>query len=442
MIKEASAINDAVWSDFSEETIDSAKWILLDTLGALIAGMQQQDTLELAKQFSGTGSYQLLGTAYHADKYSAGLVHGAACVATEMDEGNQYSKGHPAAHVIPVILTMLQGRKNVSGQELLSMTIKGYEYCSRFGRATTLLPEAHAHGTWGVMGAAATALIIDGADEAVFQEGLNLSASFSLPTLWTSALEGKLIRNIYAGHAIEMGMKSVIFARSNHLAPENNISTVFSSILGSGFNWTDLERVKGEPWDIELNYFKPYAFCRYVHAPIDAFKSIIDKQQLNPDQIETVNVYTYARASSLSHQDYENILSSKFSIPFAIAVQLYHQKANQTVFVEQLHEDEEIKAFAKKVFVQYAEELEKDYPNQMPAQVEVIDAHGNKYSERVDIAKGGPGKKLSESELIEKFQALTSVVYSSAQQEKMIDFILNLEAETNVEKLFDLLQLQ
>ncbi|MBD7936387.1 MmgE/PrpD family protein [Cytobacillus sp. Sa5YUA1] len=442
MIKKASAIYDAVWSDFNEETIDSAKWIFLDTLGALIAGMQQQDTLELAKQFSGTGSYQLLGTTLHADMYSSGLVHGTACVATEMDEGNQYSKGHPAAHVIPVILTMLQRSKNVSGQELISIIIKGYEYCSRFGRATTLLPEAHAHGTWGVMGAAATALMIDGADEATFQEGVNLSASFSLPTLWTSALEGKLIRNIYAGHAIEMGMKSVIFARTNHLAPKNNVSTVFSTILGSGFNWTDLERGKNVPWDIELNYFKPYAFCRYVHSPIDAFKSIIDKQQLGPDQIEKINVYTYARASSLSHQDYENILSSKFSIPFAIAVQLYYQKANQSVFIEQLHKDKEIKEFAKKVFVQYSAELEKDYPLQMPARVEIIDSYGNIYSERVDIAKGGPGKKLSESELIEKFKTLTSAVYSSNQQDKIIDFITHLETETNIEKLFVLLELK
>jgi 2-methylcitrate dehydratase PrpD len=438
----ASSLLEYDWSDFSEESIKSAKLVLLDTLGALVTGMQQEESLKLAIQFANNGDYRILGTSYHTDLHSAGLVHGVATVSTEMDEGNQYSKGHPAAHVVPVLMTMLQNRQDISGKRLLEILIKGYEACSRFGRATTLLPEAHAHGTWGVLGAAATALLIEDVSHREFCEGVGLSATFALPTLWTAALDGKLIRNIYGGHAIEMGIKSVAFLKSNHLAPENNISYVFSSVIGQNFNEDELVRDVNDPWDIELNYFKPYAFCRYVHAPIDAFKAIIDTHKLSAQQIERINVYTYSRAATLSNQSYHNVLSSKFSIPFAISVMLHKQKANQSVFIESLHKNQEMKKFAEKVYVYNSEDLEKDYPKVMPALVEVIDKDGKIYSERIDIAKGGPGKKLTEQEIIKKFNDLTSTVYSKEKQNEIIHFIMNLEEKEDVSHLFQLLMME
>jgi 2-methylcitrate dehydratase PrpD len=432
------ALFNTEWPDFSEDSIRSAKLVFLDTLGALIAGIQQKESVELAKSFADNGDYSILGTRYKTNLYNAGLIHGSASVATEMDEGNQYSKGHPAAHVVPVLLTMLQNRENITGKQLLEFLIKGYEVCSRFGRASKLLPDAHAHGTWGVVGATATALLVENVSQSDFREGLSLSATFALPTMWKAALDGKLVRNIYAGHAIEMGIKTVAFLKTNHLAPEENISHVFSSVVGVNFNPNELDRDKEDAWDIELNYFKPYAFCRYAHAPIDAFQAIIDQHQLNSEDISTINVYTYQRAATLASQHYTNILSSKFSIPFALSVLIHKQRANQSIFTEMLYEDKDIKEFAEKVFVHYLEDLEKEYPKIMPALVEVIDIRGNTYKQRIDIAKGGPGKRFTGEEVIGKFNHLTTQVFSKETQEKIVQFIMNLEEEEEVAPLLQL----
>lgn len=436
----SSTLYETKWTDYEDNTILAAKLVLLDTLGAMIAGVNQKDSYELAKTLSDEGRYQIIGTSYKTDLYNAAFVHGVASVATEMDEGNQYSKGHPAAHVVPVLLTAYQkNAEQVSGKSLLDVVIKGYEACSRFGRATTLLPDAHAHGTWGAMGAAATALLMENVSEEEFVEGVQLSATFALPTMWSSALKGKLIRNVYAGHAIEMGIRTVTLLKTNHLAPEDNIHHVYAKVIGTDFAASDLVRHEGDAWDIELNYFKPYAFCRYAHAPIDAFQEIIKTHALKPENIERVNVYTYSRASTLSNQNYDNILSSKFSIPYALGVSLYKNSADQTVFTKENLEDESIKAFAKKVFVQSSEELEKDYPKIMPALVEVIDTADNVYKERIDIAKGGPGKNLTEEELITKFKNLTAPYYSTETQEEIIQFIFDLENKQDVSKLFQLI---
>lgn len=435
----SSTLLDSKWSDYSKETIQSAKLVLLDTLGAMIAGMNQKDSYELAKQLHDNGPYQIIGTKFKTNLYDSGFVHGVASVATEMDEGNQFSKGHPAAHVVPVLLTAYQkGADDVSGQTLLDVLIKSYEACSRFGRATTLLPEAHAHGTWGALGAAATALLMENVSKDEFCEGIQLSATFALPTMWTAALKGKLIRNVYAGHAIEMGLRSILLLKTNHLAPEDNLSYVFSNVIATNFNFDDLVRKEDDPWDIELNYFKPYAFCRYAHAPIDAFRNIVETHSLKPEYIERVNVYTYSRASTLSNQNYHNILSAKFSIPYALSVWIYKNVADQTVFSLENISDEQMKSFAQKVFVVESEELEKDYPKIMPAYVEVFDREGNIYKERIDIAKGGPGKKLTETEIIAKFKNLTADSYSEDIQNKLIEYIFDLENKENISGLFQL----
>lgn len=444
MYQLATSLISTKWEDYHTSTIQAAKLVLIDTIGALVAGLQYEESQMLLTELEidGEGQFEVIGSSIKTTLYNAALIHGVASVAIEMDEGNQWSKGHPAAHVVPVMLTYIQKLGRMGGKEFIITLIKAYEACSRFGRATTLLPEAHAHGTWGTMGAAATALLMEKVSADDFVKGINLSATFALPTMWNAALEGALIRNVYAGHAIEMGIKSTAFLKSNHLAPKNNVQHVFNSVIGTNFDEQSLNREKHAPWDIELNYFKPYAFCRYAHAPIDAFRMIIQENQLTADKIERVNVSTYSRASTLDSQDYCNLLSAKFSIPHALAAWLHEVKADHTVFSNDILQNPSIRKFANKVFVVCSSELEKEYPKIMPAIVEVIDTEGKKYAQRIDIANGGPGKNLSEQQIKEKFCTLTGNVYSKEQQGKIISWIMNIENHSNLSELIHLCVLE
>lgn len=427
--------------DFHSETFLAAKRVLLDTLGAMIAGMQQEETLKLAKSMvrEETGSCRIIGTSLRTSMEQAALLHGTAAVATEMDEGNQWSKGHPAAHVVPVMLTLLQYNPELTGVQFMTILIKAYEACSRFGRAATLLPEAHAHGTWGIMGASAAALLMDDTImEKDFAAGVNLSASFALPTLWSAALDGKLVRNLYTGHAVEMGIKTVGFLKSGYYAPEQNARHVFSKAIGTDWDSGQLTRKDDIPWDIELNYFKPFAFCRYAHAPIEALKKMMSQHQLNPLSIQSVKVFTYARASTLSKQEYPNILSAKFSIPYALAVWAYTQQAGHDVFSDEMMKDSGIRDFAKKVEVFHSAELDREYPKIMPAIVEVADNEGRIFSERVDIAEGGPGKIMSDSQLIDKFLRLTDGVLTRQRQHEVVERVMKMEEQQSAGALIEL----
>lgn len=440
MKKFLSKLHNTKWEDINSTTVESAKFVLLDTIGAYIAGVNQPELKRMAVSFSEKGDYEVIHTGQQTSVSNVALIHGTAVVALEMDEGNQYSKGHPAAHVIPVLLTLMQEKDRTTGKEFLLDLIKGYEACSRFGRAATLHPDMHAHGTWGAVGAAATALLASRLPEIEVYEGVNLSASFVLPTSWCSALEGKLVRNVYTGHAIEAGIRSLKLTRAGYNAPEQNTEYVFSRLLGSEWDDRQLDRKQDEPWDIERNYFKQHAFCRYSHAPLDGFKRLVSKHSFSTDEIKVVNVFTYSRAATLSNQDYYNPLSAKFSIPYAIASWMYFGQSDHSIFSDTCLGDERLKKLAQKVFVLRDKKMDDNYPDVMPARVEIHLTSGKVITEALDGAKGGPESRLTHQEIVDKFKELTESYLAKEQAEEIIQFIFGLEQQDTVQNLQSLLR--
>lgn len=440
MEKLAKRLVDTTWEEISSEALQSAKNVLLDTVGAMLAGMKESSTQTLIKQHQSlhTGTYTVFGTGQKMDLYTAAFINGTATVAVELDEGNQWSKGHPAAHVVPTMLTYVQTKEHYSGRQFIFNLIKAYEACSQFGRATTLLPNAHAHGTWGVMGAAASTLFLDDVSSEELLAGLNISATFAVPTMWNAALEGALIRNVYVGQAAEAGIKTTNLLKSQFYAPKNNLEYIYQHVIGSDFQPACFSTGEAS-WDIERNYFKTHAFCRYAHAPLEAFQSIVQEHEIKHEQIEHIQVYTYERAASLCSSDYHNTLSAKFSIPFSFAAWLYTNTTDHSVFSQDTLERADIRDLAKKVNVQASPELEKNYPTIMPAEVVVTLHSGEKYEKRLDNADGGPDDKMALEYIVQKFKTNTEGILSDEQQDTIVHWIQTIEEKATMDELISLL---
>ncbi|AOV07424.1 MmgE/PrpD family protein [Sporosarcina ureilytica] len=433
---------DETWDSVHLNTLESAKKVLIDTLGATIAGVYEPSMKKLIEQVEvlHPGSYAVLGTDKLVDLYTAALINGAATVAVELDEGNQWSKGHPAAHVVPTMLTYVQTKDRYSGKDFIFNLIRAYEACSQFGRATTLCPTAHAHGTWGVMGAAASVLMIDDVTKEEFLAGINISASFAMPTMWNSAIEGALIRDIYVGQAVESGIKTVSLLKSGFYAPRNNVEYIYGEVIGNAFDKSSFCTSTSGRWDIDQNYFKTHAFCRYAHAPLDVLKLIVEENAIQVDDIKSIQVVTYSRAASLNSSEYINALSAKFSIPYALSVWLHTKQTNHSVFNIDFIENLQIRETAKKIKVIQSTELEKDYPNHMPAEVEVILQSGKSFKNKLNNAYGAPGHQLTFADVIEKFKVNTKSQLSASIQKEIINWISTIESQSNMDELIQLLR--
>ena len=431
-------IRSASWESCDRATRDALKLTLIDSLGALVFGNNTPENRALQEKRKGweDGPFAVLGTTVSLSAKEAAFLNGCGSVATEMDEGHQWSKGHPGAHVIPTLLTRVQGR-SVPGRKFLEYLLASYEVSSRFGRAVTLNPQAHGHGGWGVAGAAAAAMLLAGSDDEAFAEGLLMSASFALPTMWTAALEGALVRNAYMGHCAEAAIALPEMVEAGFTAPRDNLTYVFSEALGKKLDTLPLEKDYGK-WEIMDNYFKPYAFCRYSHAPIDAMKEILEKNGVSPDDIISIKVETYSRAAGLCSTDPKNVLAAKFSIPYALGILCYGGEPDQDCFAPHLFEDTRVRKIASLTEVTATEECEKNYPTEMLAYVTVTTTEGKEFRRSCSIAKGGPGVPLSIEEIEEKFRQLTKSVYTQKRQEEILQFIWNLEEEEDMLSLIQL----
>lgn len=423
---------------YRTQTIDMVKMTLLDTVSAIIIGMHEPELKALKKEIQcwDSGSYPVIGSKEKFSLTDAAFVMGTASVAVELDEGNQWSKGHPSVHTLPIFIIHAMLEKKYHAKHFIVDFINSYEACTHFGKITTLKSDLHAHGTWGVLGSAAALGIIHKASAEKMAQLLNLAATFATPTQWSAALEGAQIRNVYIAESIVGGIRAWQLVNASFFAPKGNAERIYGSILGEGF---DLKIPYGENLPaIENSYFKFHAFCRYVHVPLEVFESIVTNNQIDISTIKSVNVKTYARAASLQYKNPENSLSSKFSIPFALAVWAYTGRTDHGVFMEKLYEVDHIKKLAQCIEVIHDTSFDENYPHIMPAEVEITLSTGEIFTHRQDFAIGGPDDKTNFDAIVTKFKNNTNQLLTEQAQDELIHFIKTLEEQTSMNQIVEI----
>src|SRR5437867_10496701 len=248
-----------------ESTVEAGKRVLLDTLGAIVAGSALPENRRLARLAAARaphGVATLLGHGAKADAGWAALVNATAGVALEVDEGNRLGGGHPAIHVIPGALAVAE-EQALDGRRLLESLVAGYEIGSRVGGAPTLRANVHSHGTWGSIATAVAVARLADAPPQTIREVINLAASMSPANSWTPALEGATIRNLYPGRSGLQGILAVELQRCGFTGLRDAPSDVYGALLGEHFDPALALAGLGESYRIEQNYFKFHACCRY-----------------------------------------------------------------------------------------------------------------------------------------------------------------------------------
>ena len=137
---------ETTFSQLDFQVVERTKLIISDTIGAILGGIVEPEVREFLKFRAGQKSkhrkVKIIGLNKWAEQSDASLIHGIAGTTLEMDEGNQFAKGHPAIHVLPALVSVVQSRllpQNISGQEFLNAFAIGYDVGARIGLASCLL---------------------------------------------------------------------------------------------------------------------------------------------------------------------------------------------------------------------------------------------------------------------------------------------------------------
>ena len=407
--KFASFIHATRYEAVPESVITRAKLILADCVAAIVGGMAEPEMQNLVETTPTSGLANILGTSVSADMMTASFINGTAGTVLEMDEGSQFARGHPGMHVFPALLAAAQIQP-ISEKEFLSAFIVGYDIAARIGIGTSLNPHMHPHGTWGGLGAAAALANFYKLDTHKISSLLNIASSLTLATSRKTMLEGGTVRNTYTGISNQMAHLSYQLLKSGFTGERDGIYSVFGTVVSSQFNAELACELLGERYEVERNYFKLHACCRYNHAALDALWLLMERHNSleNIHQIDSISVKSYVLAAELTEQRPQNVLASKFSVPFALATTLVNRSSGVLSFTNSSLENPDIISLAAKITVTDEPSMSKKLPDFRPAEVIISLVDGTVLKETVETNKGDWRDPYNEEQLRTKFLDLTA----------------------------------
>lgn len=296
------------WQDLRRDVIRQARWILLDSIGCMIEGRYaNRDAVNLIDN----------GDPMSDSMRLINLTRNMMC--TELYEGNRFAKGHPAAHIIPMLVLETMNGSFPDDRELLTTLVASYEVASRWGRSLTINRESLGHGMTLNAGPATVCGRARRLDMKQFHQGLLMACALPQVSVWRSVFEGSQLHDAYAALGAFNAATAMMLAQGNATGSDRIVDEVWHTMLGGDLDEKQLSYDLGHDWLITRNYFKVHSGCRFISMYADILADEMSRG-LKADQVESIDIWAYAKASRLSGKRAVNPLAAQFSIPVSLAV--------------------------------------------------------------------------------------------------------------------------
>ena len=359
--------------------------VLLDVVGVTALGAGQPEQRALRGQWrAGPGPAPSFGAGRLVPVDAAAWLNATALVSLELDEGNKYAKGHPAAHGFPAVLA-LAAELDSSGPDTAAALLAAYETAARFGRATRLRAGAHPHGSWGVPGAAAGCARLLGLGPEATAAAIDTGAGLPVAGHFASATDGNPVRDAWMGAANMSGLVAARMAAAGSARNTGTAALSLGSLLG-GFDPAELTDELDTRWDITRGYFKRHAACSFTHPAADAvlaLRSAAGAERFTEPLIADVLVQTHELGAGLSKQDWDSRLGAMFSTPFVVATAALTGAVPPGAADPTGLADERVRALAGRVRLAAADDLTARLPDERAARVTVRFADGTEATREV-----------------------------------------------------------
>jgi len=421
------------------EVVEFTKLCILDYFGSAIAGSNKvpiQMISELVNEMGGSEQATLF-TGGKSSAINAALLNGAASHVVELDDIHKGSIIHAATVVIPAALAVAQWKK-LSGKELITAIVIGYEVCFRIGEAVSPSHYYYWHntatcGTFGAAIAAAKLLQLT-EEEMVFALG---NAGTQAAGLWEFIVDGAMTKQLHSGKAAMNGVLAALLAQKGFTGPKKILEgdRGFFKAMSEQYDATKITNGLGEEFKILENSFKIHASCRHTHHAIDLLIEVFKEHKPIFEEIESITVKSYKAAIDITDNDDPTTeYAAKFSLQFCSALAILTGSAGLADFNESNLWDSQIRQLLKKVMVSIDPQINANYPEQWGATVEVLLANGETIHKQSSFPKGDPENAVTSEELIEKFTNMTSQI-SDIRKQQITRNILALELLEDAEML-------
>lgn len=388
-----------VWNEVPDEARKQTKRCIRDVIATAAGASLLPDASRacrfVKKQF-GQGKIPLWFQKTKSCMTGAAFYNSFLVDSLDYHDGFRPCKGHAGVTVVPVVISACTDRK-VAGEELLTAVLMGYEIACRAGLAVHGLyePAYHSSGSWACIGAAAAAARIYKFKQEQIDKITGMAEYY--------APMSPMLRCTSHPCALKDGAAAGAWAAATAL-----------EMFGSGFNGlpsilTFEEKGRqsicslNDEWLILKQYFKPYPTCRWTHPALEAAVLLQKECGFTYDQIEKIEIFTFAEAMSLMKFPPGTTHEAQYSLLWSVAAALVDSKVGS----EQVHpdklKDSKIINLGRKISVSLDPSLQEVFPEKCLQRVKIVLKGGKVLESPAIAASGDYDKPISDQRLNQKF---------------------------------------
>lgn len=420
-----------------EDVLVRGRLIIADCIGCIVAGnavAPMRRLLALEQSRGGSATATVFGTEARLPAGPAAFVNGTAGTWHDLDEGNLHTRTHAMIQIVPAVFAEAESR-GLSGAVAMDAAILAYEAAARIWRATRARLAVHPHGTFGPLASAFALSRLRGESSDAMAGAISIAATLGTASSRQTLGDGATVRNVYTGHSGRAGFEALELRDAGFTGEDDAVKSVFGGIYGEAFDPAMALEGLGETWWIRKNYFKRFAYGRYVHSALDAAEALRDRLglRLTPATIDRIDIGTYFMAATMAQQTTRSAFGTRFSIPIAVASLIVRGPEPLTDDGTAAFEDPAVHELAQKIFVTENLSMTEAYPAKQPAVLTVRLSDGTIETQRVEIALGESDNPFAPGVLRDKFLSLTEDSWIDARS--VWERLMQLELEPDIAAL-------
>jgi len=425
------------WQDLPGPVRNQARRCLLDTIGAALGGRRTALSRIVhdfaAAAFGGAGATLWLdGRAVSPP--GAALANGMTIDSLDIHDGYLAVKGHAGAAVVPAALAIVPVDRGqpVSGQELLTTLVIGYEIALRAGVALHATAcDYHTSGAWNALGCAAMTARRLMLDTIQTRHALGIAEYHGPRSQMMRCIDHPTMLKDGSGWGAMTGVSAAMLAAAGFTgAPAVTVEAPEAAVI-----WADL----GTRWRIVEQFFKPYAVCRWAQPAIAGALALQRDHELSLSAIERIEVSTFHQATRLACRRPTTTEEAQYSLPFPVAAALVHGQLGLAQLDGAGLRSPDVLRLADRIDLVDDPALSTRFPAERVARVRIETTAGVILDSGEVTAPWDAGCPPADQELIEKFRELAAESVSMARTNELLDVIWNCAELPDIGRLIALL---
>lgn len=311
-------IHNLTWDDIPDEVKNQARRCFIDTIGTAIGG-RRTELSRIIHDFTaaayGGNDAKLWLDGRFVSIPGAALAHGMTIDSLDIHDSCRPVKGHAGVALVPAALAAMEKFGPISGEELLTSLVMGYDIAIRAGTALHATAcDYHTSGAWSALGCAAILARWMKLDAEQTRHALGIAEYHGPRSQMMRCIDYPTMVKDGSGWGAMCGTSAALMAGAGFTgAPAITVEEERVAEY-----WDDL----GSRWSIMIQYFKPYAVCYWAQPSIAGALKVKTAHNLAADDIVKVDVHTFHEATRLAMRRPQNTEEAQYSLPFPLAMAL------------------------------------------------------------------------------------------------------------------------